>query len=63
MVPVLNLIGTNVACVGVSYKLPPGEDTMADGVQNHDLDFGVKQFRSLAQQCDFPWLLANVYGS
>ncbi|KIX96864.1 uncharacterized protein Z520_07584 [Fonsecaea multimorphosa CBS 102226] len=43
MVPVLNMIGTQVACVG-----------------NHDLDFGVKQFRSLAQQCTFPWLLANV---
>ncbi|OAL26806.1 hypothetical protein AYO20_09948 [Fonsecaea nubica] len=27
---------------------------------NHDLDFGVKQFRSLARQCTFPWLLANV---
>ncbi|ETI23520.1 hypothetical protein G647_05322 [Cladophialophora carrionii CBS 160.54] len=43
MVPVLNLLGTDVSCVG-----------------NHDLDFGVKQFRSLAQKCDFPWLLANV---
>ncbi|KAI9871801.1 MAG: hypothetical protein M1823_008340, partial [Watsoniomyces obsoletus] len=31
MVPVLNLLGTDVACVG-----------------NHDLDFGVKQFRNLA---------------
>ncbi|KAH0846354.1 putative 5'-nucleotidase [Fonsecaea pedrosoi] len=29
-------------------------------VGNHDLDFGVKQFRSLARQCTFPWLLANV---
>ncbi|KIX09951.1 uncharacterized protein Z518_01032 [Rhinocladiella mackenziei CBS 650.93] len=43
MVPVLNMIGTDVACVG-----------------NHDLDFGVKQFQSLASQCNFPWLLANV---
>ncbi|EXJ83858.1 hypothetical protein A1O1_07486 [Capronia coronata CBS 617.96] len=43
MVPVLNMIGTDIACVG-----------------NHDLDFGVKQFRSLASQCKFPWLLANV---
>ncbi|KAK4946218.1 hypothetical protein LTR10_014730 [Elasticomyces elasticus] len=43
MVPVLNLLGTDAACVG-----------------NHDLDFGVKQFRSLASQCNFPWLLANV---
>lgn len=29
-------------------------------LQNHDLDFGVDQFRNLAQKCDFPWLLANV---
>ena len=36
---------------------------MADhAMQNHDLDFGVKQFRNLAAQCDFPWLLANVLG-
>lgn len=28
--------------------------------QNHDLDFGVKQYRNLAEQCTFPWLLANV---
>ena len=28
--------------------------------QNHDLDFGVKQYRNLADQCTFPWLLANV---
>ncbi|KAJ5769638.1 hypothetical protein N7520_004197 [Penicillium odoratum] len=43
MVPFLNNIGTDVACVG-----------------NHDLDFGVAQFRHLASQCHFPWLLANV---
>ncbi|KAK5052156.1 hypothetical protein LTR84_002960 [Exophiala bonariae] len=43
MVPILNNIGTDVACVG-----------------NHDLDFGVRQFRSLTSQCTFPWLLANV---
>lgn len=43
MVPVLNNIGTDVACVG-----------------NHDLDFGIRQFRHLTQQCNFPWLLANV---
>ncbi|ORY03852.1 5'-nucleotidase-like protein [Clohesyomyces aquaticus] len=43
MVPVLNNIGTDVACVG-----------------NHDLDFGVRQFRNLTSQCKFPWLLANV---
>lgn len=28
--------------------------------QNHDLDFGVPQFRHLKYQCNFPWLLANV---
>lgn len=43
MVPILNKIGTDVACVG-----------------NHDLDFGIRQFRHLSQQCEFPWLLANV---
>ncbi|KAJ6080516.1 hypothetical protein N7467_010269 [Penicillium canescens] len=43
MVPFLNIVGTDVACVG-----------------NHDLDFGVVQFRHLASQCHFPWLLANV---
>ncbi|CAL8584232.1 hypothetical protein XPA_009836 [Xanthoria parietina] len=29
-------------------------------VGNHDLDFGVLQFRHLRSQCTFPWLLANV---
>ncbi|KAH6857163.1 Metallo-dependent phosphatase-like protein [Chaetomium sp. MPI-CAGE-AT-0009] len=29
-------------------------------VGNHDLDFGVKQFRHLTSKCNFPWLLANV---
>lgn len=43
MVPVLNNIGNDVACVG-----------------NHDLDFGIRQFRHLSKQCNFPWLLANV---
>ncbi|KAK2749393.1 hypothetical protein FQN57_006325 [Myotisia sp. PD_48] len=43
MVPFLNKIGTDVACVG-----------------NHDLDFGIAQFRHLRSQCKFPWLLANV---
>ncbi|KAK5954367.1 hypothetical protein OHC33_004089 [Knufia fluminis] len=43
MVPILNNIGTDVACVG-----------------NHDLDFGIRQFRHLSGQCKFPWLLANV---
>ncbi|KAJ0118568.1 flagellar associated protein [Diaporthe amygdali] len=27
---------------------------------NHDLDFGVSQFRNLAGKCSFPWLIANV---
>ncbi|KAK0620658.1 Metallo-dependent phosphatase-like protein [Immersiella caudata] len=29
-------------------------------VGNHDLDFGVAQFRNLSSKCKFPWLLANV---
>ncbi|KAK2787564.1 hypothetical protein FQN53_005013 [Emmonsiellopsis sp. PD_33] len=29
-------------------------------VGNHDLDFGISQFRHLRSQCKFPWLLANV---
>lgn len=29
-------------------------------LQNHDLDFGIAQFKHLAEQCSFPWLLANV---
>ena len=34
---------------------------MADCIpQNHDLDFGVQQFRYLTSKCSFPWLLANV---
>ncbi|PSR82391.1 flagellar associated protein [Coniella lustricola] len=27
---------------------------------NHDLDFGVTQFRQLVSQCNFPWLVANI---
>lgn len=27
---------------------------------NHDLDFGVEQFKYLAARCNFPWLCANV---
>jgi 2',3'-cyclic-nucleotide 2'-phosphodiesterase (5'-nucleotidase family) len=30
---------------------------------NHDLDFGVEQFRFLANRCEFPWLCANVLDS
>ena len=29
-------------------------------IQNHDLDFGVRQYRHLTSKCNFPWLLANV---
>lgn len=32
----------------------------ANPLQNHDLDFGVRQYRHLTSQCNFPWLLANV---
>lgn len=34
--------------------------TCVAAVGNHDLDFGVMQFRHLSKQCSFPWLLANV---
>jgi 5'-nucleotidase len=27
---------------------------------NHDLDFGIRQFRYLTARCNFPWLLANI---
>lgn len=27
---------------------------------NHDLDFGVTQFKQLAAKCNFPWLVANI---
>ncbi|KAL8856819.1 MAG: hypothetical protein Q9178_006535 [Gyalolechia marmorata] len=47
MVPVLN---------GLMGK----EGRGAACVGNHDLDFGVPQFRHLRSQCTFPWLLANV---
>ncbi|KAL8767912.1 MAG: hypothetical protein Q9209_005699 [Squamulea sp. 1 TL-2023] len=47
MVPVLN---------GMLGK----EGRGAACVGNHDLDFGVLQFRHLRSQCTFPWLLANV---
>jgi 5'-nucleotidase len=35
-----------------------GTDVAAVG--NHDLDFGIQQYRYLTSQCKFPWLLANV---
>ncbi|KAI0133992.1 Metallo-dependent phosphatase-like protein [Xylariales sp. AK1849] len=35
-----------------------GTDAAALG--NHDLDFGVRQFKHLASKCKFPWLIANV---
>ncbi|CAD6592090.1 MAG: hypothetical protein ASARMPREDX12_005652 [Alectoria sarmentosa] len=35
-------------------------ETAVACVGNHDLDFGVLQFRHLKNQCNFPWLLANV---
>ncbi|KAI0383416.1 Metallo-dependent phosphatase [Hypomontagnella monticulosa] len=35
-----------------------GTDAAALG--NHDLDFGVRQFKHLSSKCKFPWLIANV---
>ncbi|KAK8004764.1 5'-nucleotidase [Apiospora arundinis] len=34
--------------------------TDAASIGNHDLDFGVRQFRYLASKCKFPWLVANI---
>ncbi|KAI0179424.1 Metallo-dependent phosphatase [Hypoxylon sp. FL1284] len=34
--------------------------TDAAAIGNHDLDFGVRQFKHLASKCKFPWLIANV---
>ncbi|EAW07037.1 putative 5'-nucleotidase [Aspergillus clavatus NRRL 1] len=42
----------------VSFLNKAGTDAACVG--NHDLDFGVAQFRHLRDQCKFPWLLANV---
>lgn len=61
MVPVLNNIGTDVSCVGVSIILLYLFYTRLRHPQNHDLDFGVKQYRYLTSKCKFPWLLANVH--
>lgn len=36
------------------------EERRLIGNKNHDLDFGIAQFRHLRSQCQFPWLLANV---
>lgn len=35
-------------------------NTTAACLGNHDLDFGVQQFQTLAELCTFPWLCANV---
>ncbi|EER44410.1 5'-nucleotidase [Histoplasma capsulatum H143] len=42
----------------VPFLNQAGTDVACIG--NHDLDFGVEQFRHLRNQCKFPWLLANV---
>lgn len=34
--------------------------TDAAALGNHDLDFGVTQFRALTAKCNFPWLVANI---
>lgn len=38
------------------------ENSLTYKPKNHDLDFGIRQFRHLTGQCSFPWLLANVLG-
>ncbi|KLU82216.1 flagellar associated protein [Magnaporthiopsis poae ATCC 64411] len=57
---VVNLMLTSV--VG-SHMVPilNAIGTDCSCVGNHDLDFGVRQFRYLANKCKFPWLLANVF--
>ena len=35
-------------------------ETTVSCLGNHDLDFGVDQFKYLAKLCKFPWLCANV---
>lgn len=59
MVEALNNIGVNFACLGVSPPDPISR-TANHGPQNHELDFGVPHFQKLSQQCNFPWLCANV---
>ena len=44
MIPVMNGIGVDAACVG-----------------NHEFDFGAAHFAFLAKECEFPWLLANIF--
>lgn len=44
MIPVLNELGIDAACVG-----------------NHEFDFGAAHFAYLAKDCNFPWLLANLF--
>ncbi|WZH47990.1 Metallo-dependent phosphatase-like protein [Fusarium acuminatum] len=44
---------------GEQYKDQPKALTLFSG-DNHDFDFGVKQFEHLSSQNKFPWLLANV---
>lgn len=62
MVPFLNALGTDVACVGVSMQtLEESCVPLLTILQNHDLDFGIDQFEHLRDQCKFPWLLANVF--
>ena len=45
---------------GYATSLLVGDMTLLTRSKNHDLDFGVAQFRHLRSQCKFPWLLANV---
>ena len=49
-ISILELANGLVACVVLQAAV----------LGNHDLDFGLDNFEELAQQCNFPWLLANV---
>lgn len=42
------------------FRSDANHNKFTDTLQNHDFDFGVRQFETLTAKCDFPWLLANV---
>jgi hypothetical protein len=59
----LQLVLSGPPCVSRLFPLDVARGKcclQAAVVGNHDLDFGLDNFEELAQQCNFPWLLANV---
>jgi 5'-nucleotidase len=71
MVPVLNDLGTHVACMGnhgESPELLPSNNQSYLVISNNsftslktDLDFGLDNYLELVKQTTFPWLLSNVF--